>query len=185
MYINATSTTDGEKEDTEMYITDESIYISSEGMWMSMSPGSKNAQMMEPFNVIQDEHMEKWLEFSKYFDVADNGGAYILTFAGNNEDYKEVILGAGLAVLDEVLKEHVGNLQVVSGSYEIMVDKETYRIISQRMEYETTSSGEMGEVQEIYKSSSEMSDYNKMEEISVPEEVVDQAQTIGGKAIIP
>ncbi len=61
----------------------------------------------------------------------------------------------------------------------MLFDKETFYMIGNNTEYEFTTTGEMGHVETYHKPSHTMSQFNEFDEIVVPEEVIEQAVSIG------
>ncbi|WP_226038073.1 DUF6612 family protein [Aquibacillus saliphilus] len=164
--------------DIEMYRVEDAMYVMSEGQWITMPTTADNGQMSEMFQMYDTERVEEYVAQSEYFEVADNGDHYLLSFAGDGEQYKSVVMGASAEVIGDTLKEHYQNMEV-SGTYEIMIDKDSYYMTGYNTEYESSTTGEMGEVKTHHKASYSMSNYNEYDDITVPDEVVDQAMAIG------
>ncbi|MFC7062212.1 DUF6612 family protein [Halobacillus seohaensis] len=163
-------------DDTEMYLVEDVVYIKSEGRWFSMPMNSDSGQMFEMFKVLDDERLEDYVSFGKSFDVIDNDDHYLLTFSGDDEDYKSVVMGASESMLGNSLKEHYENMEI-TGTYEIKIDKDTYYMRGYNTEYELTTTGELGDVKTYHNSTYAISNFNEYDEITVPGEVVEQAES--------
>lgn len=173
--MNTTSSLDGDDE-SEMYMGENVMYMKSEGQWFSMPLNSDNGESFEMFKGLDGEMLEEYLNQSQWFEVEDNGDHYLLTFNGDEEQYKSVVLGASEEVLGDTLKEHYDNMKI-SGTYEMKIDKDTYFMTGYVTEYEASTSGEIGEMETYHKSTYTISNMNEYDTITVPEEVVEQAQS--------
>jgi hypothetical protein len=179
MHANYDTVSDGETEKTEMYMTGDNMYVFSEGAWYNMPLNSGSTHMYDQFRVIQDQQIAQFLEHSQNFKVGEKAGTYVISFIGDMEQYKSLVLGGSLEVLGESFAEHVKNLQVENGKYEIIIEKGTFRVIGTNISYETTSMGELGDYYQYYDSSYELSQFNDIGEITVPDEVKEQAMQFG------
>lgn len=175
MQMNTTSNLNG-AENSEMYMGESMMYMKSEGQWFSMPLNSDNGESFELFKGLDGEMLEEYLNQSEWFEVEDNGDHYLLTFNGDEEQYKSVVLGATEEVLGDTLKEHFENMKI-SGTYEMEIDKDTYFMTGYATEYEASTSGEIGEVETYHKSTYKISNIDEYDTITVPEEVVEQAQS--------
>ncbi|PKR78475.1 hypothetical protein CEY16_01580 [Halalkalibacillus sediminis] len=167
----------GEESMFEMYMAEGDLYIFADGNWFTMPTTSEYGSMYEQYKVFEEEQIDEYLKFSKHFSVTDQGDHYLLSFEGDHEDYKNVIMGASFGAQNETLKEHYENMQISNGSYEIKVDKDTFYMTEYSIEYEAETTGEIGEVKQYHKGTYKLSDFNAIDEITVPEEVVDNAQS--------
>ncbi|MBB6452631.1 hypothetical protein HNQ94_001077 [Salirhabdus euzebyi] len=181
MYAHGESVSEGgETEAFEMYMGDGNLFVFGDGNWYSMSSDSGYASIYEQFKFLEEEQIDTYVEFSQHFEVSDNGDHYLLTFVGDNNQYKETVLGASIAGLSELFQEHYDNMEVSKGVYEIAIDKETFYMTSYKMEYESQTSGQLGDIKENYKGTYELSNFNGINELTVPDEVVESAMPIGG-----
>ncbi|MRG87797.1 DUF6612 family protein [Salinibacillus xinjiangensis] len=179
MYAQATSTSNETEEGAfEMYMTGEHIYINSEENWFSMPTDSEHADMYDQFKGIEKDHMEGYANHSDLFEIQDNENHYLFTFTGNGQEYKEVVIGAGGTALGGILEEHYDNMEITDGVYEIKIDKDTYYMTHYQMEYSARTSGEIGDVEQHYKGTFELSNFNEIDDIVVPEAVKEQAQPL-------
>ncbi|MFD1039782.1 DUF6612 family protein [Virgibacillus byunsanensis] len=178
--LSNTVTNTGTGGEMEMYLAEENMYIKSpdEAQWFSMATNTDSGEMYDMFTVLQADQLEEYITESNAFEVTDNGDHYVLSFTGNDEQYKSVVMGASIAVVSDVFKEHYENMKV-SGTYNIMIDKETYYMVGYDLEYESTTTGEMGDMESYHKATYTLSDYNAYDEITVPEEIVEEAISIG------
>ena len=175
MQMNTTSNLNGDQE-SEMYVGEKAMYTKSEGQWFSMPLNSDIGESFDLFKGLDGEMLEEYLDQSQWFEVKDGEDHYLLSFNGDEEQYKSVVLGASEEVLGDTLQDHFENMKI-SGTYEIEIDKDTYFMTGYATEYEASTSGEIGEVETYHKSNYTISNMNEYDKITVPDEVVEQAQS--------
>ncbi len=157
----------------ELYKVKDGLYINSPGQdqWMKMAANSDYGKL---FTTLQADQLNEYVNTSDAFEVKDNGDQFVLAFTGTNEEYKSAVLGAGIAAQEGILKEHYDNMEV-NGTYEITIDKNSHYMVGYTFEYESTTSGEIGEVETYHKADYTISEFNKHDTITVPKEIVDSA----------
>ncbi|MFB4167712.1 DUF6612 family protein [Virgibacillus sp. JSM 102003] len=160
----------------ELYKVKDGMYINSPGQdqWMKMAANSDYGKL---FTTLQAGQLNEYVDNSGAFEVKDNGDQFVLAFTGTNEEYKSAVLGAGIAAQEGILKEHYDNMNV-NGTYEITVDKKSLYMVGYTFEYESTTSGEIGEVETYHKADYTISEFNKHDNITVPKEIVDSAVSL-------
>ncbi|MRH44496.1 hypothetical protein GH741_17770 [Aquibacillus halophilus] len=180
MYAKASSVlSETEEGDMEMYMKDGTLYINSEENWFSMPTDSGYGSLYEQYNMYEEEQIEAYVNQSDSFEVIDNGDHYLLSFAGNNEEYKNVVMGSSFGATSELFKEHYENMKINSGTYEVSIDKETFYMTEYKYEYDSETTGELGAITQYSKGTYSLSDFNSIGEITVPEEVIENAQSMG------
>lgn len=178
MHMKTSTTSDTDiSGDVEMYKVDGGMYMKSPNQpkWFKFPASSDFGKL---FNTLQGDQLKEYVKQSNAFVVEDSGDHYSLVFSGTDEEYKSAVMGAGIAVLEDTLKEHYDNMEV-SGSYEIKIDKETFQMIGYELEYESSTTGEIGEIETYHKASYSISEFNEHDNITVPEEIVQSAVSYG------
>ncbi|MGP4105720.1 DUF6612 family protein [Virgibacillus sp. L01] len=160
----------------ELYKVKDGMYINSPGQdqWMKMAANSDYGKL---FTTLQADQLNEYVNNSDAFKVKDNGDQFVLAFTGTNEEYKSAVLGAGIAAQEGNLKEHYDNMNV-NGTYEITIDKKSLYMVGYTFEYESTTSGEIGDVETYHKADYTISEFNKHDNITVPKEIVDSAVSL-------
>ncbi|WP_164667946.1 DUF6612 family protein [Virgibacillus doumboii] len=174
MHIQSSTTSNTDTGgDIELYKVNDGVYLKSPdaNQWYSMPASSGYAEV---YNTLGADQMVEYANQTEAFKVQENSDHYVLVFSGNDEEYKSAIYGAGIAMLDGTLKEHFENMKM-SGSYQIAIDKETYYITGYQFEYESSTSGEMGDIEAYHKANYTISEFNQHDKITVPQEIVDSA----------
>ena len=161
--------------DAEIYMTEEMVYVSNpedEG-WIALSfdnmLGDTGMFLSEP----------QFTHFSKYYDAfefSENDAHYIITFTGSDDVYKEVVFENPDG--NENYQQMKNSITAVSGTHELTVDKETFHIVGAKIEIEQTMTTMGIEVHSIEQISYMYSDFNKIDRVTVPAEVLKSAKVI-------
>lgn len=171
----------GESFDTESYFTTDGVYIfdGTGGQWMKF-PQEMADQLMQISNQQTNpaEELNKLKQFVEDFKFEQDDKNYILTLNASGEKFNNFIketaaesLPAELAASEEIFNDMTIN-QI---NYVIHIDKETFypMILNMTMDMEIGIEGE--QLQIVQNMNGEYLNHNKVEAISVPQEVIDLA----------
>ncbi|ANU16130.1 hypothetical protein BBI11_03210 [Planococcus maritimus] len=170
---------------TEMYMTEEGLYMheTSVDMWLKMPE-----EMQENMQSIAGQQsadparqLDELGDFEEDFVLEETDEVYILTLDASGEEFQELT--------DEQLEKTLGqmeieaplapeDLEVHAVNYVITLDKETY--LADRMEVDMELDVDVrGEMMAIESQMQvDYSDYNAIDPIEIPPEVLEQAQEI-------
>ncbi|WP_019637066.1 DUF6612 family protein [Paenibacillus fonticola] len=167
------------KTEIKQYITDEGIYSLIDGTWVKLpaeSLGDLVAQMEASAN--PEAQLEQFKSIAGDSKVTEEGDEYILSADLSGEGLKELAkdlmsqAGTGNAEQSEALMEM---MTIKSIKITNAINKETY--LSSRadvtMEMEMDIEGQKMTMEMVMKST--ISNHNKVEEIKVPQDVIDSA----------
>ncbi|AST91635.1 MULTISPECIES: DUF6612 family protein [Sutcliffiella] len=173
----------GIEMESETYFTEEGFftYDPTFGEWYKF-PSEFTAELIELTEMQQQnpaEQLEILKSFSDELSMTEEGNEYILTFEGNGDQYEELINATIPMMGDdmgEMLEEVLSMMKINHISYKIHVDKETLvqtkMFITMDMEMEIE-----GEVMSMYQEMDmSLYNYNEIDEIVIPQEVLDNAQ---------
>lgn len=157
----------------EMYTVDDKTYFfdpSSDG-WMVMG-----LQIGDIAGGMTDAQFRNYSKYHELFQMTENKDSYILSFEGSGEEYEKVVHGGLKEVWGEEAYEAViGLAEGSSGSYEYTIDKETFRVVSMTVDVSTAiAEGMNNETKTVY----HYDKFNEIDEISVPEEIVNKAKSM-------
>ncbi|GAA0368981.1 DUF6612 family protein [Bacillus horti] len=169
----------------EMYLTEEGVYMSDSesGMWMNM-PEELFGDLMdlESMQTNPQEELERLAEFVDDFSYAEEGDFYVLTLSASGDKFKALIMDTLEEVTggDELLAEALEDIEIHQIDYEIKIDKETYyqTELVMDMDFTITADGETVRIKQ--KVDATFSNFNGVDEIVVPQEVIDSAVDLGG-----
>jgi len=161
--------------ESELYSTEEAIYMPHpEGVgWISMlyEETLNNTEMflLEP----QLAHFSKYHE---KFELSENELHYTITFTGSDDVYKEVFWGN--RVDSERLQRLKDSIKSISGTHQFTIDKNTFHIIAAQIDIEQKTENMGIEVHSIEQMSYTYSDFNEIDRVVVPPDVIENAQVI-------
>ncbi|MGM0898864.1 MAG: DUF6612 family protein [Bacillota bacterium] len=170
---------------TEMYMTEEGLYMheTSVDMWLKMPEEMHDNMKSIAGQQSADpaRQLDELGDFEEDFVLEETDEAYILTLDASGEEFQELT--------DEQLEKTLGqmeieaplspeDLEVHAVNYVITLDKETY--LADRMEVDMELDVDVrGEMMAIESQMQvDYSDYNAIEPIEIPPEVLEQAQEL-------
>ena len=169
----------------EMYLTEEGLFLYEVSMDMWLKMPDENVEDMKALADQQTanprEQLEELAAFKDEFTLEQNEEAYILELDASGEKFR--------ALMDEQLQKTLGqmeletpiseeDLDIHSVHYQLHIDKETFLADSLALdtEMDVRIDEETMAVQSDVKA--DYSKYNEIQKISLPEEVLQQAEEI-------
>ncbi|WP_088009279.1 DUF6612 family protein [Indiicoccus explosivorum] len=167
--------------ETEMYLTSEGIYVhdAMSGGWtkmpaeeLEMLQASIDQQAADPA-----EQLEQLEPFKDDFTFEETEDAYILTLDASGEEFQELLDQEMEKMAEQLGTEAaaMGNMEIGSVQYEVLIDKETFMTDSLAMTMDFSVAAEGGTTNVTQTIQSEFSQFNEIGEITVPQEVKDTA----------
>ncbi|MCM3790441.1 hypothetical protein M3221_18870 [Domibacillus indicus] len=187
--MNMGGTEEGQKMDMEMYMTEQGFFMkdSASGQWMKM-PSEMYDQITQMTEQQSDPSQQlKQLEaFKDDFTFEQTEDAYILKLSASGDKFNKLIQDQmkqfvpqlegeeDQAAIDEMMK----GMNIEKVDYTINVDKETFQTTAVDMIMDMTMEmeGESMKVNQVM--NADYSNYNKVKAITVPEDIVKNAQEI-------
>lgn len=172
--------------ETEMYYTADGMFSYDPMMeaWIKLPVDEMQeleALMMEQQSGDLSGQLEQLEAFRDDFTFEQSGDEFILTLDAAGEEYEKLIseeMGMMLGDLDVEVQEIMDGITINKIHYEIFVDKDTFQpnAINVTMDYDMEMEGESVNIQSDVQS--EYSNFNGVEAITVPVEVLEQAEEI-------
>lgn len=172
---------DEESMEMEMYITEDSIYVweAMSETWMKM-PEELFGEMMalEDMQTNPTDELEKLKEYVDEFTYKEEGNNYILSLSASGDKFKELIkdtLAEFAGDDDASLNEMMDMVEINKINYELKIDKKTYyqNELNMNMDLTITIDGESTTIKQNVHAV--FSNFNGIDEIVVPQEVIDSA----------
>ncbi len=167
----------------EMYMTEEGFFMKDpeSEQWMKL-PAEYYDELSESMTAGADPNLDfdTLEDFVEDFTMEEKDGQYILKLKASGEKFnaliQEELQDAGMMEgMDEETAAALETLEIHKFEYEIFVDKETFNMTAFNMIMDM----EMGEGEELVRISQDMkadiSKINEIDEIKVPQEVLDNA----------
>jgi len=171
----------------EMYFTDQGMYMYEETMatWLKMPDesiedlkGLADQQTADP-----SQQLEELAEFQEDFTFEQTADEYILTLDASGEKFKELMdqqLDKTLGQMEIEAQMALEDMTVHSVHYILNIDKETFLANSMtvQMDMDMNIEGDLMNIKSDVQA--DYSKYNEVEAITIPAEVLEQAQEIAG-----
>lgn len=169
---------------TEQYYTEKGLYMTSptQDGWVKAPENildqiqAMSAESQTPAEQLQ--HLEKYVEDFQLKQEEEN---YILTFQSNVENAQQLVEDAVQENLpaDEIPEELLNTLDVNELKYRMVINKDTYYPQTFSMDMDFNMEEENGERIQLQQSLySEFSRFNEIEEITIPQNILDEAEEI-------
>lgn len=176
------SSTEPQEVEMESYMTEDGFFMhdNMSQQWMKL-PSDMYDQMMAMSDKQADPAQQlKDLEpFIKDFIFEQTDTEYVLKLAASGDQFNELIQKQLTEMMPEALvegEELLKGLNIEKVNYEIFIDKETFNTTALNMVMDMTIAVEGEEMKLSQDLKSIFSNYNKVEPIKVPQEVLDSAQ---------
>ncbi len=173
-----------ESMDNESYFSEDGffVYDSMAGQWFKM-PDEFAAELnsMSEMQTNPAEQLEMLKDYSENMTMTEEEDHYVLNFEGSGEQFNEMAGMIGGMMGDDMggmMEEMLSMMTINQLSYVVHVDKETFyqtRVLV-NMDMEMDIEGE--KVTSIQMMDSTLTNFDEVGEITVPQEVIDNAQEI-------
>lgn len=168
----------------DMYVADDQLYLfdSITNQWLKMS-NDKLGDLMTLPEMQSDptQELEKLNEYIDELNMSEEDGYYVLQLSASGDQYQTFVsdllsdVDPSMATYDEALE----NLAIHHMEYEIKIDKETFYTSEMNINIDLTFDAEGESVTIKQDAHSVFSKFNEINEIVVPEDVVENAVEIG------
>lgn len=172
------------KMDMELYMTDSGFFMNDpeSGQWIKM-PKDMYDEMMAQMGGETDPtlDMKMFNEFKDDFKFEQTDDEYILTLSASGDKFSGLmkeLMGSALPADMEMTEEDadlLNNMDVKSLEVVMYIDKETYYTNAFDLDMEMTMKVEEEEMHIVQKMKSVISKINEIDEIVVPQEILDEA----------
>ncbi|WP_422122141.1 DUF6612 family protein [Planococcus sp. X10-3] len=167
----------------EMYYTEEGLftYEPTMDMWIKMPEDSLvgMGDLMSQDSVDPSEQMDQLHAFQDDFVFEQSTDEYILKLDASGEQFKNLLdeqLEGTLGQMEIEAQRFLEDMTIHSASYEVFIDKETFLTnkMNVKMDIDMNIEGDtmsiLSDIQSTY------SQYNEIDAIVVPDEVLEQAE---------
>ena len=166
--------------DIELYMTEEGFFMKdpTSGTWMKL-PTELYSELSASMSGDADPSLDlaQLEEYADDFTVEENGSEYILKLKASGDKFNALIQDqlSTMEGIDESATEVLENMTIHQLEYEIFIDKDTFNTTAFNMMMDMEMSEEGSTIRIVQDIKAEISQINEMEEIIVPQEVLDAA----------
>jgi len=168
----------------KQYITQDGIYMHTQGQWMKMPPEMKE-QLMQAVQAQSNpqKQLEQFSSIVKDTKVTEEGDHYVLNAAVSGDSVKDLVkimvAGAGAGGANPQVEAMVEQMKIQSMNLKYRVKKDGYLPVSMNVDMLMDMEQQGQKLSMDMKMDSTFSRYNEVKEIKVPQEALD-APTAGG-----
>lgn len=159
----------------DIYMLEDIHYIltsARDDQWRSI-PAPEGSQQLSEY--ISNKTLESSIEFSNSFEVYAPDDVYELTFSGTYDEFMTTVFGAVDELMIELQKERPDGLDDVINSYKIIIDKETNLVKYYYIYHEQKIPEEVGDYFIVQDTVITVKNYDKYDDIVVPQQITDEA----------
>ena len=171
--------------ETEMYYTADGLFSYDPMMDMWVKLPADEMEDLEALMMMEQQsgdlagQLEQLEAFQDDFTFEQTGDEFVLTLDAAGEEYEKLIteeMGQMLGELDVEAQEIMDGMNINKIYYAIFIDKETYQpnTINMTMDFDMEMEGESVNIQSDMQA--EYSNFNGIDEIIVPAEVIENAE---------
>jgi len=184
MNIKGADASQNQEMDAEVYLAKEGffVYEPTTEKWRKMPEElSKQMLQMPEQQGNPAEQLKQLQQFTDDFSFKQNDTQYILNLKASGEKFDQFLKENAKKLMPDALKESADalkNIKFKNVNYQIFIDKKTFNITALNMNQEMEMAIEGQKLNLKQEMKSTYSDYNKVSEIKVPKEIVDNAETV-------
>ena len=164
----------GQSQTLELYIKDGTAYAKSTGQneWVKSSNNNITAQFENLKKIANsDQILEFYKEIAKDFKKTEENGNYVLTYTGNGDQFKDLMVAiANASSGSEVTASAFNNVDFKNVSIKLVVTKDFTPVnneVTMELATKDTSNPTTMKIKQIIK----YSNVNNVKEINLPDEV--------------
>ncbi|GLB58601.1 hypothetical protein NCCP133_07340 [Cytobacillus sp. NCCP-133] len=182
-YQKMSMTMEGAEEsyDIESYFTEDGMFLydAAGEQWMKFPKEmSDDLLQMSSQQTNPGEELKKLQEFVDDFTFGQDAKSYILKLKANGEKFNDFVKKTAEETLPPEMTangETLENMKILDVKYEIVIDKDTFypSILNMIMEMEISAEGQTIAMKQNM--NGHYSNYNEVESITVPQEVIESA----------
>lgn len=155
--------------DFEMYINDEMMYAYVDDIgWLAMD---LDELFGEAGLMLTEGSLNSFIKYHELFEFADEGEHYTLTFTGEDDVYKRVIIGVDNPSYDYLASA----IQEIAGTFVFTIDKESFYIVKTEANIEQKVVLNGVELRSEEEMTYAYSNHNEVGPFTVPDEVAQSA----------
>lgn len=169
---------DSGNQEIKQYITDEGIYSSVNGTWMKL-PDEQKTQLLAGLeqSATPEKQLEQLKSVAQDAKVTEAEGEYVITAEMSGDGVKELAksLMSQSGGANEQTAAMLDQMNIKDIKIEYAVNKETFYLTKANVEMTMDMEAEGQSISLEMKMNSTLSKHNELEEIKVPQEVLDSA----------
>ena len=155
----------------EMYIKDNVAYAKATGQdtWVKSSNNNITAQFEKLKKIANSEQvMEFYKKIAKEFKLTEENGNYVLTYSGNGDQFKELMVAIANSSGDQVNANAFNNVEFKNVNIKLVVNKDFMPVSNETIMEVSSKNSTKPTTMKITQNTS-YSNVNKVTSIDLPE----------------
>lgn len=172
MHATTEIKTQNKSQTLEMYIKDNVAYAKATGQdtWVKSSNSNITTQFDNLKKIANSEKvMEFYKKIAKDFKITEEKGNYVLTYSGNGDQFRELMVAIANSSGGQVKEDAFKNVEFKNVTIKFVVNKDFMPVSNETIMEVATKNTEKPTTMKITQNTS-YSNINKVDSINVPEE---------------
>ena len=172
MHATTEIKTQNKSQTLEMYIKDNVAYAKATGQdtWVKSSNNNITTQFDNLKKIANSEKvMEFYKKIAKDFKITEEKGNYVLTYSGNGDQFRELMVAIANSSGGQVKEDAFKNVEFKNVTIKFVVNKDFMPVSNETIMEVATKNTEKPTTMKITQNTS-YSNINKVDSINVPEE---------------
>ncbi|KMM38974.1 DUF6612 family protein [Guptibacillus hwajinpoensis] len=173
----------GEAMQMESYYSEAGFFMKQGEEWMEFPDEMTDSLLtMQQSQADPSEQMEMLKKYVDEFKLVENEGTYVMTMKATGEKYQELLdeTVENMGQQNEMLQGFTEQLKVNEVEYTLTIGKADFLIREFQMKMDSEITMEDESISMLMEMDSQFENYNEIEEVTVPEEVIQQAKEMPG-----
>lgn len=173
----------GEAMQMESYYTEAGFFMKEGEEWMEFPDEMTDSLLtMQQSQADPSEQIKMLKEYVDEFKLVENEGTYVMTMKASGEKYQE-LLDETIENMDqqsEMLQGFTEKMKVNEVEYSLTIGKDDFLTREFQMKMDSDMTIEDESISILMEMDSQFENYNEIEEVTVPEDVIQQAKEMPG-----
>ena len=174
---------DGETMQVESYFTEEGFFMKQGEQWMKF-PDDMTDTLLSLQETQGDplEQMEMLKEYVDEFTLTEEKDTYVMTLKASGEKFQGLMekTAEEMSGQNQMMEEAMNQMNVNEVAYTYTIDKIDYLPVQMKMKMDSEMAMEGETISSVMEMDSTYDQYNEIDEVKVPEEVIEQAEEMPG-----
>ncbi|MDQ0483517.1 DUF6612 family protein [Guptibacillus hwajinpoensis] len=173
----------GEAMQMESYYTEAGFFMKQGEEWMEFPDEMTDTLLtIQQSQADPSEQMEMLKEYVDEFKLTENEGTYVMTMKASGEKFQELLdeTVEDFGTQNEALQGVTEQMKVNEVEYTLTIGKDDFLTKEFRMQMDSDMTMEDETLSMVMEMDSRFKKYNEIEEVTVPEEVIQQAKEMPG-----
>ncbi len=176
-------TANGEAMQMESYFTEDGFFTKQGDQWMKFPDEMTDTLLsMQESQVDPVKQMKMLKEYVDEFTLTEENGTYVMTLKASGDKFQQLMdkTVEEMGTQSEVMQQSMDQMKVNEVAYTYSLDKESYLPVQFEMVMDSEMTMDSETMSMVMNLDSTYDQYNEIGDVTVPEEVIENAQKMPG-----